>query len=101
MAPATIAPQARRELLAASNWISADSPRAALKLTEALLAAADALGRNPYLGQEQPDIVRPPYRLFRMRGFPYVLAYDPSRSPPVIARMLHDARDLADALKSL
>lgn len=36
-----------------------------------------------------------------MKGFPYVLAYDPTRSPPVIARMLHGARDLADALKSL
>ncbi|PXA90290.1 type II toxin-antitoxin system RelE/ParE family toxin [Caulobacter sp. D4A] len=101
MAPATIAPQARRELLAASNWISADSPRAALRLTETMLAAADALGRNPYLGQEQPDLVRPPFRLFRLKGFPYVLAYNPSRKPPVIARLLHEARDLADALKSL
>jgi plasmid stabilization system protein ParE len=101
MAPARIAPQAKRELFAAANWISGDSPRAALKLTETLLAAADALGRNPHLGHEQPDLVRPPYRLFKMKGFPYVLAYDPTRNPPVIARLLHGARDLADALKSL
>ncbi|PVM89150.1 type II toxin-antitoxin system RelE/ParE family toxin [Caulobacter endophyticus] len=101
MPPAAVAPQARRELLAASTWISGDSPRAALRLMETFLAAADALGRNPHLGQEQPDIVRPPYRLLRLRGFPYVLAYDPSRNPPVIARVLHGARDLAEALKSL
>ncbi|MBC7667802.1 MAG: type II toxin-antitoxin system RelE/ParE family toxin [Gemmatimonadaceae bacterium] len=100
MAPATIAPQARRELLAAANWISGDSPHAALKLTDVMLAAADALGRNAHLGQEQPDLVRPPFRLFRMKGFPYVLVYDPTRKPPVIARMLHGARDLADILKS-
>jgi len=101
MAPATIAPQAKRELLAAASWISGDSPRAALKLTEVMLAAADALGRNPYLGHEQPDVARLPFRFFKMKGFPYVLVYDPTRSPPVIARMLHGARDLTDALKFL
>ena len=101
MAPASITPQARRELLAAVRWIAHDSPRAALKLVTTMTDAADALGRNPYLGAEHPNLVRRPFRLFPMRGYPYVLVYDPTPNPPVIARLLHGARDLAEILKSL
>jgi plasmid stabilization system protein ParE len=101
MEPASLTPKARRELHAAARWIARDSPRAALKLVSTMTDAADALGRNPHLGVEQPDLVRRPFRLFPMKGYPYVLIYDPAPYPPIIARMLHGARDLAEVLKSL
>jgi toxin ParE1/3/4 len=65
-----------------------------------VVAAARLLSEQPLIGPERPDLVPPPARLLVVRGFPYLLIYDPpSRGGPVILRVLHAARDVPPLLR--
>lgn len=46
------------------------------------------------VGYVRPELARHPYRFCVVRGFPYVVAYDPTPTRPVIVRVVHGARDL-------
>jgi toxin ParE1/3/4 len=59
------------------------------------------IGEHPEVGMERPDIVRHPYRIAVVRGFPYLVVYDPTTRPPSIVRIVHGARDLPDVLRDL
>jgi toxin ParE1/3/4 len=62
---------------------------------------AQLIGEHPDIGFQRPHVARAPYRFFVVRGFLYVVVYDPSSDPPTIARVVHGARDLPDVLKDL
>ena len=85
---------ALRDLRAAARWIRRESPRAAKGLREAVQRAAITIGNHPDIGVSRPDWTPLPFRFLVLTGYPYVIAYDVSVSPPVVARIAHAARDL-------
>jgi toxin ParE1/3/4 len=101
MTPAILSSRARRDLLQAVRWIHKDNPTAASALRDAVAVAAGRIGDHPEIGVVRPVLARAPYRFLSLPGFPYVLVYDAERRPPLIARVLHGARDLPEALGDL
>ena len=101
MQPALLSTQARRELAAALRWIARDNKLAAAALNEAVKTAATQIGAFPECGRNALELVREPYRLLPLRGFPYILVYNSDRRPPAIVRIVHGARDLPDLLSDL
>lgn len=99
--PAVLSPAARRDLLAAVNWINTDSPNAAHALHDAVVKAARRIGEHVQLGVTRSDLARDNFRFLVLTGFPYIIVYDAERRPPVIARILHTARDLPEMLRDL
>lgn len=95
---AVLSPQARRDLLEAVGWIARENPSAARSLRDGVAAAAARIGEHPGIGFERPDLADPPTRFLMVAGFPYLIVYDAERTPPLILRVLHGARDLPDLL---
>lgn len=95
------APQARRELRQAAEWIAEESPDAAVALVQAVVRAADRVAARPALARTMPQLAPDRFRFWSLRGFPYLLVFDTARTPPIVARMVHQARDLPAALGSL
>ncbi len=56
------------------------------------------LGEDVLIGSARPELSSSPLRCLSLKRFPYLLAYDPEREPPLIVRLLHAARDLPTAL---
>jgi len=98
MTPASLSHRARQDLIEAVRWIAADNPTAARGLRDAVEKAARQIGHHPLCGMLRPDLADENYRFLVLTGFPYVLVYTERRVPPVILRVLHGARDLADLL---
>lgn len=90
-----------RALLQAVRWIQQDNPAAARALRDAVAVAAGRLGDHPDIDVSRPTLARSPYRFLPLTGFAYVLVYNAARRPPLIARVLHGARDLPEALGDL
>jgi toxin ParE1/3/4 len=101
MSAAVFAPRARRDLLAAVRWIAKDNPAAARALRDAVIAAARRLGDHPQIGAARPELAGEPYRFLTLTGFPYVIVSNAARTPPLILRILHGARDLPELLRDL
>lgn len=101
MSSAVLLPQARRDLIEATQWIAQDNPVVAHALRISVQKAARVLGEHPYAGQERFDITSRSVRFFALSGFPYIIVYDAALKPPVILRFLHGARDLPEILSSL
>jgi toxin ParE1/3/4 len=101
MPTAVLAPQARRDVLEATRWIAKDNPTAARGLRAAILKAAQRIGDHPHAGVARPSLADEPFRFMTLTGYPYLIVYDSSRSPPLIVRVLHGARDLPDVLRDL
>lgn len=99
MTPATLSPRARDDLVQAIRWIAKDNPTAARVLREAVALAADRIGTHPDIGVLRPDLAGEAYRFLVLVGFPYVIVYNPSRTPPRIVRILHGARDIPGTLQ--
>jgi toxin ParE1/3/4 len=99
--PARFTPRARTEVREAAAWIAKDNRSAAVAFREGVTSVARLIGEHPDVGMARPEIVGAPYRTFVVRGFPYLVVYDPSREPPVIARVIHGARDLPEVLKDI
>lgn len=97
MRPAALAPQARRDLIAALRWIAEDNPPAARALRDAVAQAAERIGAHRRIGSLWPDLADDRYRFVTLTGFPYILVYNGERDPPLILRILHGARDLPAA----
>ena len=98
MSARLFAPRARRELRAASVWIARDNPAAAHALIDEAVRSANRLADHPLLGRRRPELLPEPYRFWSLRGFPYLLVYNATATPPRILRVLHMARDLPAAL---
>jgi len=101
MSVAVPSPRARRDLLNAARWIARENPTAARGLRDAVLKAAERIGRYSECGSLRPDLADKPYRFLTLTGFPYVSVYNPGRNPALIVRILHGARDLPKVLRSL
>ena len=101
MRPALVSARSQRELAAAIRWIARDNKAAAEALNAAVKTAATQIGTFPLCGRSAPDLICEPYRLLPLRGFPYLLVYNPERRPPGIVRIVHGARDLPEILSDL
>ena len=56
---------------------------------------------RPGLAHLRPNLATDRFRFWPLRGFPYVLVFDVARSPPVVARMVRQSRDLPAVLDDL
>ncbi|MBM3540962.1 MAG: type II toxin-antitoxin system RelE/ParE family toxin [Alphaproteobacteria bacterium] len=101
MTAAVLSPQARRDVLEAVHWIAADNPAAARAFRDALRTLAADIGRYPESGVLRSELAPAPYRFALLAGFPYIAVYNATRSPPLILRVLHGARDMPDVLRDL
>lgn len=101
MTQARLTGRARRDLLSASNWIARENPDTAQALHDAVAKAAQRISDYPQLGVSRPELAAEPYRFLLLTGFPYVIIYNAVRTPPLIVRILHGARDLPELLKDL
>ena len=99
MTRAVLSPAAERDILSIIEWIAAENPVAARGFRVALGRLASTIGDHPLTGALKPHLASPPIRFVPIRGYPYVVVYTPDRSPPLIVRVLHGARDLPDALR--
>ena len=99
MTRAALSPAAERDILEIVEWIAAGNPVAARGFRVALDKLADTIGEHPQIGTSRPYLASPPIRFLPIRGFPYVVVYTPDRSPPLIVRVLHGARDLPEVLQ--
>jgi toxin ParE1/3/4 len=98
MQRAILAPRARRELAEAVEWIARDSRAAARGLRESVDRALTMIGTHPHSGSRRPEIAADPIRFHLLAGYPYLLVYLSDRQPPVVARLIHGARDLEQLL---
>ncbi len=101
MADAVLSPRADNELQSALEWIGADDADAAQALRDEVYRASQRLGAHPRIGIIRTDLAPRPFRIVFLTGFPYVMVYDPRRTPPLIARIVHAARDLPELLREL
>ncbi len=81
--------------------IGTDSRRAARAFRGAIDEALTLIGRHAEIGAERLELASPPIRFWTLRRFPYVLAYNASRAPPRILRVVHGARDLPEVFSGL
>jgi toxin ParE1/3/4 len=101
MPAAQLSLRARDDLLAAARWIAKDNRAAARALRDAVAHAAARIGDHPMIGVVRPDLAANSIRFVYLTGFPYVLVYNSARTPPLILRVLHGARDLPEVLRGL
>ena len=94
-------PRARRELREAAKWIAAENPDAAETLLLTALGSAKRITRKPALARVELRLAPARYRFWSLRGFPYLLVFDTENVPPVVARFVHQARDLPATLEDL
>ena len=101
MTPRLFAPRARRELRDAAAWIAEDNPAAAEGLLRATLRAAELVAAKPSIARVRLDLAPARFRFWSLRGYPYLPVFDVDRTPPVVARFVHQARDLPVLLSDL
>jgi toxin ParE1/3/4 len=98
---ARLGPRARQDLIEAIRWIAKDNPQAARNLRNAVRRVAVQLGDQPRSGVTRVEIASTRFRFAMISGFPYIAVYNCERSPPLIVRILHGARDLPEVLRDL
>jgi toxin ParE1/3/4 len=101
MIDAVLSPRAHRDLLEAARWIARDNPAAARALRDAVARAAGLIGAHRHIGRRRPELAPEPYRFMTMTAFPYIIVYNADRTPPMIVRIVHGARDLPEVLRDL
>jgi plasmid stabilization system protein ParE len=94
------APRALRELREAAAWIAQDNPDAAEALLRAAVRASE-MAVKPTFARARLDLAPARLRFWWLRGYPYLLVFDVDRVPAVVARLVHQARDLPVALRDL
>lgn len=99
--PATLSTEALEDIRAITEWIARHNPPAARAFRDAVDGIGILIGDHPGAGQLRPELVARPFRVFSVKGFPYILVYNAERRPPLILRVLHGARDLPDLLQDL
>lgn len=101
MKPRLFSPRAQRELRRAAEWIAEDDPEAAEGLLAAALRAAERGRDKPMLARLRPELAPSRFRFWSLRGYPYLLVFDVENDPPLVARFVHQARDLPALLDDL
>ncbi|HEY2069663.1 MAG TPA: type II toxin-antitoxin system RelE/ParE family toxin [Rhizomicrobium sp.] len=92
---------AENDVVEAARWIAKDNKAAARGLRETVVRAAARIGDFPHIGVLRPDLASDKIRFVFLTGYPYVIVYNATRTPPLILRVLHGARDLPDLLHGL
>lgn len=95
------APRALRELRAAAVHIAKDNPPAAERLLADAIAAAGRIVANPTLARTETRFAPPRFRFWSLRPFHYLLVIDTEPDPPIVTRVVHQARDLPVLLRDL
>ncbi len=98
MPRAVLTPRASRELAQAVEWIARDSRAAARGLRQSVDRALIVIGSHPESGGRRPELAADPVRFYVLSGYPYLLVHISDRRPPVVARVIHGARDLDEVL---
>jgi toxin ParE1/3/4 len=93
--------RAAADLDEAAKWIADNNRSAAKRLRRAVIALAERLAEYPLSGAARPELADERCRFVPLRGFPFIVIYDAARSPPLILRILHGARDLPEILRDL
>lgn len=96
---AVLSPRARNDLLEAARWIEKDNRAAAKGLRDAVVKAARRIGEHPRIAPARLELADEPIRFLTLTGYTYILVYDANRTPPLILRVLHGARDIPAVLK--
>jgi plasmid stabilization system protein ParE len=94
-------PRAERELRRRAAWIAEDNPDAAEGLLTAAIAAAKLVTQKPALARVERRLAPVRYRFWSLRAYPYLLVVDTGSDPPVVARFVHQSRDLPAVLDDL
>ena len=87
-----LAEAARRDLFEIEDYISRDDPNASRRVVSTLFEAFDRIAEMPWIGRRRDDVKVDRYRFFPVR--PYIVVYDPTRTPLVIVRVVHGHRDM-------
>jgi len=98
---AVLAPIAERDLLKIVRWIAQDNPKAAIAFRDALNDIATSIGNHPEIGVVKSCLASPSTRFLTIKGFPYVVVYTTDKTPPLIVRVIHGARDFPEVLRDL
>ena len=74
-----------------------NGPNVADRIDRELHNAIQLLADNPLMGHRRADVRDPRYRFWSVYNF--VIAYRPEKSPLVVARVVHGARDFKTIFK--
>jgi len=89
--------EAEADLFEIAAFIAKDNPAAARKLIADIQKACERLTRKPSLGHRRRDLTPDPEILFVCVREYYLVIYRKG-TDPLIARVLHGARDVEDEL---
>ena len=83
-------PLAAQDITGIGSYIADDSPQAARRHREEILAAIRALVPFPNPGHKRPDLTSRPLRFTVVRG--YLIAYAPEEKPLWVVAVMHGRR---------
>jgi antitoxin ParD1/3/4/toxin ParE1/3/4 len=83
-------PLAARDITDIWEYVADNSPQAARRLREEILAAIRALVPFPNMGHKRPDLTSRPLRFTVVRE--YLIAYAPDEKPLWVIAVLHGRR---------
>jgi toxin ParE1/3/4 len=96
MKPYSLTPGAEVDLESIGRSIALDSPDVSEKVVTEIRAAMRRLSEYPRIGRARSDIGDADLRVWVV--FSYIIVYRASTRPLEIVRIIHGARDLAEAL---
>jgi len=83
-------PLAAQDITDIWTYIADDSPKAARRVREEILAAIRALVPFPSMGHKRPDLTSRPLRFAVVRD--YLIAYAPAEKPLWVVAVMHGRR---------
>lgn len=89
-----LAEGARQDLFEIEDYISRDDPNAARRIISTLFETFDKIAAMPWIGRRRDDVKVDRYRFYPAPARPYIIVYDPTRTPLVIVRVVHGHRDM-------
>jgi toxin ParE1/3/4 len=88
-------------MVAAARWIARDRPSAAVAFRNAVVEAAERIGRHPQIGVTRPLLLRDAFRFLTLTNFSYLIVDNAERDPPAIVAIIHASRNLPPLLRDL
>ena len=83
-------PEAESDINAIWDYIAEDSPDAADRTIDKIVAALEALVPLPHLGHRRPDLTSRPLRFITAQN--YLIAYAPDKKPLWVVAVMHGRR---------
>lgn len=101
MTTAVFAPRAARELRAAVLFVAHENPGAAERLLDEAVTAARRILAHPMHARVYLRLAPERFRFWSLRPFLNLLVIDTAQAPPVVARFVHQSRDLPVVLREV